>query len=100
MEEIQNRNWEAKEKGEIMMHEKFEDKNLIDAMNLIGTYVADNLPEGWRITITLEGGEGFVQLHDPVGNEIDVIVDDESELKAMCDVAELSQDAFDGGRSL
>jgi hypothetical protein len=47
-------------------------KQLRDALNLIGDHVAKNLPSGYSIAIALSSDECDLTLYDPDGNDIEL----------------------------
>lgn len=44
-------------------------KELRDALNLIGEYCCNNLPDGWQLTINLNSEKVSLDLTDPSGND-------------------------------
>lgn len=61
-------------------------KALIDATNLICDHVADRLPAGWELVLSMRSGEADLSLFDSDGNEIDVPPADRgiSQIDAAC----------------
>ena len=62
------------------------DRELIDAMNLIGEYVTNHLADGWQITIYCDKNGMAVGLEDEFANDVQAEVErDVSLLRSMCE---------------
>lgn len=53
-----------------MIGTKEQQRQLIDACNLLCEFVDDHLPSGWDIELTMGKGEASVKLIDPSGEEV------------------------------
>ena len=52
--------------------DKSTQEALIRAVNLLGTHVADSLPFGWEIVLSMTKSESTMSLLDPDGEEVEV----------------------------
>jgi len=80
--------------GPIDLYEerKAKQKSLIDAMNLLGEFVAENMPDSdgvWEIRLCMNRDESYIDLIDPNGNEIECQSADQgtSTIQELCDTA-------------
>ena len=64
------------------------EKELIDALNMICEHVANLIPPGFSITLTMDSRESFMEMTDSRGNVVDADCHSNySKLSAFCDVA-------------
>ena len=64
------------------------DRRLIDAVNLLGEYAEQHLPDGFTITLEFRQSECCLSLEDEDVNDIEVMSDDGSMFRLACEDAQ------------